>query len=118
MKEESKTDCCCDLVALQVTWFSPPARKGRGEEVVADPPVCLDFTAAARESTRRQWRWRVEETHRHCSRAQKPSATAPAPRNLPATVPADSKGLPRSFLLFFRSGFCNFGMLRVCFGKF
>jgi len=52
---------------------SPSVQKGRGEEAVYRPPVF----AAAREPTRRQWRWRVEETRRHCSRAQKPSSTVP-----------------------------------------
>jgi hypothetical protein len=75
------------LGVLQVTLFSPPARKGRGEEVVADPPVCLDFPAAARESRRRQWRWRVEKTRRHCSGDPKDSQRCSGGLGLPALVP-------------------------------
>jgi len=47
-KTKIKLTVCGVCLALQVTLFSPPARKGRGEEVVADPPIRLDFPAAAR----------------------------------------------------------------------
>jgi hypothetical protein len=37
------------------------------DEAVTNPLSCLDFLAAAREPTRRQWRWPMEKTRRHCS---------------------------------------------------
>jgi len=43
----------------------------RGEEEGEKPSlihsVSCFLLAAAREPTRRQWRWRVERTRRHCS---------------------------------------------------
>jgi hypothetical protein len=53
---------------------SPSVQKGRGEEAVTDSPVF----AAARGSTRRQWRWRVEESRRHCSIITEDAQNAPA----------------------------------------
>ena len=62
---------------------SPPARKGRGEEAEPDPAVSSFSPAAAREPTRRQWRWRLEKTRRHC---------LVAPETLLNTVPACRRG--------------------------
>ncbi|KAI5555078.1 hypothetical protein BDE02_19G057100 [Populus trichocarpa] len=53
------------------SWLSPPARKRRGEEVDPDTPCCWVLLVAAREPTRRQWRWRVGRR----------ATTVPAPRN-------------------------------------
>jgi hypothetical protein len=55
-KTKIKLTVCGVCLALQVTLFSPPARKGRGEEVVADPLFVWIFR-----------RRRVEKTCRHCS---------------------------------------------------
>jgi hypothetical protein len=77
------------LLRFLVFCRSSPARKGRREDVVSDPPACLDFLAVVREPTRRQWRWRVEETCHH--------------------VFATSKGCPTLFFFeFFGVYFVNF----------
>ena len=55
------------LGVLQVMLFSPPVRKGGGEEAEPDSTVFSFFLTAAREPTRRQWRWCVDPRAGHCS---------------------------------------------------
>jgi len=70
LKTKLKPTCLLSFFGLQVTTLSTANRKAKIS------PRSLDFTAA-REPTRRQWRWRVDKTRCHCSHAQQPSSTVP-----------------------------------------
>ena len=74
----------------------------RGEEEGEKPSlihsVSCFLLAAAREPTRRQWRWCVEETRVHCSYSS---------RSLPDTVMLVQKAIP-VISDCFGANFCNF----------
>jgi len=93
---------------LQVTLLSPPARKGRGEEAVTDPLVAWLFSLRRVDSRAASGGARGEDAP---PLFQRPETFPPLFLQIP-------KGFPAVSCYFFRSGFCNFGMLRVCFGKF
>ena len=71
---KTKIYCLCVFLLLQVTVVLTAGRKVKRGGSRSRSPCCVEFLAVAREPTRRQWRWRVEKTRRHYSRAQKPSS--------------------------------------------
>jgi hypothetical protein len=102
LKEKGKTkvkSTAC-VVGLLCRWLgdAPPVQAGREEGDDPDPPVCWSSPVTARGFTRRQWRWCV------------------SPRA--ASVPANPRRLPCSYCYVWGNVSCNFGIVKVLFGKF
>jgi hypothetical protein len=92
----------CRFLLSQAMVALTTGREGKRRRSWARPTRSPVFCAVAREPTRRQWRWLVEETRRHCSCAQKPSLTLFWP----------AEGLPCNFRLFW-GYYCNCNVIFV-----
>jgi hypothetical protein len=86
---------------LQVTVVLTASREGKGRRKQGRSAHFRALSAAAREPTRRQPRWRVEETCDHCSCSS---------RSLPDTVLVMQKVFPVNSILFW-GYYCNFGLV-------